>query len=161
MDSTSPKTPILIYYMLIKDSFMIFVIKWRSLSPINFLLSIFRQMLCSEAIKIESWKLNWEFTIIMVEKSKGFSLISFFKWVKIEKTRLGLLSTGSLESLTPYINVIMVYLKDNLSCILLHTGKLSDTINLICRTRQGVPLSRLVFSLFIKSNYTELIAPLS
>ena len=48
------KTPSLMYHMLIKDSFMIFVIKCRPLLPENLLLGIFRQLLGSEAINIES-----------------------------------------------------------------------------------------------------------
>ena len=78
MVSTPPKTPILMYHMLIKDSFMIHVIKCCPLLPENFLLGIFRQLLGSEAINIESWKFNWDCTITVQINSRSLRSILFF-----------------------------------------------------------------------------------
>lgn len=67
---------------------------------------------------------------------------------------------------THFIKAIMGYLKDNLSCIILDSGKLSDFFKLFCGTGQGNPLSALVFILavnilIIKLNHTGLITPLT
>jgi len=46
----------------------------------HYLLDIFRQLLGSEPINIESWKFNWGCTIIIQEKTRSFRSIFLF-WV--------------------------------------------------------------------------------
>ena len=58
---------------------MTFVMKERPFLHKHFVLGIFRQLLGSEAVNIESWNFNWECTITNKEKSKSFSSISLFE----------------------------------------------------------------------------------
>ena len=96
MDSTPPKTPNLIVHMSINDCYKGFEMKYWVLLLWNYLLGIFRQLLGSEPINIESWKFNWGCTITIQEKSRSFRSISIF-WVG----QIGRFPTGETSKAPP------------------------------------------------------------
>ena len=55
-----PENPYFDVSYVIKYSFVTFVMKERPFLHKHFLLGIFRQLLGSEAVNIESWNFNWK-----------------------------------------------------------------------------------------------------
>ena len=65
-----------------------------------------------------------------------------------------------------FINAIMGYLSNNLSCIMLDSGKMTKFFAQACGTGQGNPLSALIFILavnllLIKLNHSKLLTPIA
>ena len=74
-----PENPYFDVSYVIKNSCMTFVKKERPFLHKHFLQGVFRQLLGSEVVNIDSWTINWECTITIKEKSRSFSSISLFE----------------------------------------------------------------------------------